>query len=253
MKRVTIRVPATTANLGPGFDAFGCALSLYTDVTFEETVTLKAELPTEDFLMQTDYYYLFDDESGEYGKVIGGSVRAPLDPESIHGGFYFYAQHMVQTVIFPGALDGDEILGIGHHTDGTLVSAGIGANGAKIALGEILAHGAGMDGPLGLHDGIRKFLRCFLRKTKHMKCQSLGSFTADTGQSCKLIRQILQCSGKILHNASLEQTAQIQAAGQTGHIVGSIGFSGTHSLIDCSNHHILQHLLRILLPLFERV
>ena len=40
------------------------------DVTFEETVTLKAELPTEDFLMQTDYYYLYDDESGEYGKVL---------------------------------------------------------------------------------------------------------------------------------------------------------------------------------------
>ena len=37
MKKVTIRVPATTANMGPGFDAFGCALSLYTDVTFEET------------------------------------------------------------------------------------------------------------------------------------------------------------------------------------------------------------------------
>ncbi len=37
MKRVTVRVPATTANLGPGFDAFGCALSLHTDVTFEET------------------------------------------------------------------------------------------------------------------------------------------------------------------------------------------------------------------------
>ena len=37
MNQVTIRVPATTANLGPGFDAFGCALNLYTDVTFEET------------------------------------------------------------------------------------------------------------------------------------------------------------------------------------------------------------------------
>ena len=37
MEKVTIRVPATTANLGPGFDAFGCALRLYTDVTFEET------------------------------------------------------------------------------------------------------------------------------------------------------------------------------------------------------------------------
>ncbi len=39
MNKVTVRVPATTANLGPGFDAFGCALSLYTDVTFEETDT----------------------------------------------------------------------------------------------------------------------------------------------------------------------------------------------------------------------
>ena len=37
MKKVTIRVPATSANLGPGVDAFGCALELYTDVTFEET------------------------------------------------------------------------------------------------------------------------------------------------------------------------------------------------------------------------
>ena len=37
MKKVTVRVPATTANLGPGFDAFGVALNLYTDVTFEET------------------------------------------------------------------------------------------------------------------------------------------------------------------------------------------------------------------------
>lgn len=34
MEQVTVRVPATTANLGPGFDAFGCALSLYTHVTF---------------------------------------------------------------------------------------------------------------------------------------------------------------------------------------------------------------------------
>ena len=36
MEKVTVRVPATTANLGPGFDCFGCALTLYTDVTFEK-------------------------------------------------------------------------------------------------------------------------------------------------------------------------------------------------------------------------
>lgn len=39
MKRVTVRVPATTANLGPGFDSFGLALSLYNNVTLEETAS----------------------------------------------------------------------------------------------------------------------------------------------------------------------------------------------------------------------
>ena len=35
MEKVSIRVPATSANLGPGFDSFGCALSLYNTYTFE--------------------------------------------------------------------------------------------------------------------------------------------------------------------------------------------------------------------------
>ena len=29
MKRVTVRTPATSANLGPGFDCFGCAFDFY--------------------------------------------------------------------------------------------------------------------------------------------------------------------------------------------------------------------------------
>lgn len=33
--RRTVRVPATTANLGPGFDSFGCALGLYNTYAFE--------------------------------------------------------------------------------------------------------------------------------------------------------------------------------------------------------------------------
>ena len=33
---VTVRVPATTANIGPGFDTSGCALALYNTFTFEE-------------------------------------------------------------------------------------------------------------------------------------------------------------------------------------------------------------------------
>ena len=33
---VTIRVPATTANLGPGFDCLGAALTLYACFSFEQ-------------------------------------------------------------------------------------------------------------------------------------------------------------------------------------------------------------------------
>lgn len=35
MSRVHVRVPATTANIGPGFDCLGCALSLHADFTCE--------------------------------------------------------------------------------------------------------------------------------------------------------------------------------------------------------------------------
>ena len=36
--KVSVKVPATTANLGPGFDCFGMALTLYNTVTLEELV-----------------------------------------------------------------------------------------------------------------------------------------------------------------------------------------------------------------------
>ncbi len=36
--KVTARVPATTANIGPGFDCFGLALPIYNEITIEETV-----------------------------------------------------------------------------------------------------------------------------------------------------------------------------------------------------------------------
>ncbi len=33
MNKITVRVPATTANIGPGFDSMGCALALYNYIT----------------------------------------------------------------------------------------------------------------------------------------------------------------------------------------------------------------------------
>jgi len=36
--KISVKVPATTANLGPGFDCFGMALTLYNKITIEELV-----------------------------------------------------------------------------------------------------------------------------------------------------------------------------------------------------------------------
>ncbi len=37
MKSVTVHVPATTANLGPGFDTLGLALDLWNETEFTQT------------------------------------------------------------------------------------------------------------------------------------------------------------------------------------------------------------------------
>ena len=36
--KISVKTPATIANLGPGFDSFGLALPLYNIVSVEETV-----------------------------------------------------------------------------------------------------------------------------------------------------------------------------------------------------------------------
>ncbi len=53
---VTICVPASTANIGPGFDSFGCALALYNEYTFEpadhlEIIGCPPEFSNEDNLV----------------------------------------------------------------------------------------------------------------------------------------------------------------------------------------------------------
>jgi homoserine kinase len=44
---VRVRVPASTANLGPGFDALGLALALYNEVTARETDTISVTVQGE--------------------------------------------------------------------------------------------------------------------------------------------------------------------------------------------------------------
>lgn len=41
---VTVRVPATTANMGPGFDAIGMALDLWNEVTLEVATSFSVHI-----------------------------------------------------------------------------------------------------------------------------------------------------------------------------------------------------------------
>lgn len=46
-RRVTVRVPATTANIGPGFDCAGMALDIWNEVTIERSATFSFEIEGE--------------------------------------------------------------------------------------------------------------------------------------------------------------------------------------------------------------
>ncbi len=104
MKTVTIRVPATTANLGPGFDAFGCALKLYTDVTFEET---------------------------EYGLEITGCDEAFTGPDNL--AYVSYCAVMASL--------NEEVKGVKIHIDAHIpVCRGLGSSAALLVAGAMGAN-----------------------------------------------------------------------------------------------------------------
>lgn len=64
--KVTVRVPATSANLGPGFDSFGLALTLYNEISLEETDSgleftgCSADYANEDNLIFVSYKAAMD-------------------------------------------------------------------------------------------------------------------------------------------------------------------------------------------------
>ncbi len=104
MNKVTIRVPATTANLGPGFDAFGCALGLYTDITFQET---------------------------EAGLTITGCDEAYTGPDNLAYTAYCAVLHTL----------GEEIRGVNIHIDAHIpICRGLGSSAALLVAGAMGAN-----------------------------------------------------------------------------------------------------------------
>ncbi|OFI07659.1 homoserine kinase [Clostridium acetireducens DSM 10703] len=71
---IKIKVPATTANVGPGFDSFGIALNLYNEIEIEETNKQTellqegnvSDIPKEKNLIYTSLTKVLDEHSYKY-------------------------------------------------------------------------------------------------------------------------------------------------------------------------------------------
>ena len=98
-------------------------------------------------------------------------------------------EHMVQAVVFPGALKGDDVFDVLHHADGGAVPLLIPADAAQPLLGEVEAHRAGMDLLMGGKEGVGEFLGPLLWLIQHVEGQPLGGFSADARQPLKLLHQ----------------------------------------------------------------
>lgn len=71
MKKVIVKVPATTANIGPGFDVLGMSLNLYN--------TLELELLTEKKIEITTIGEGKDEIKSDFNNLIWQSIKALLD------------------------------------------------------------------------------------------------------------------------------------------------------------------------------
>ena len=108
--KITIRVPATSANMGPGFDSLGVALSMYNSFTFELTEGgLTYDGCPEEFCNEENLAYVaFCLISGRAGKTFKGLHISMTTHVPVARGL-----GSSSTLIVAGAVAANEMLGCG--------------------------------------------------------------------------------------------------------------------------------------------
>ena len=108
--KITVRVPATSANMGPGFDSLGVALSMYNSFTFELTEGgLTYDGCPEEFCNEENLAYVaFCLISGRAGKTFKGLHISMNTHVPVARGL-----GSSSTLIVAGAVAANEMLGCG--------------------------------------------------------------------------------------------------------------------------------------------
>lgn len=119
-RKVTVKVPATSANLGPGFDTLGMALSFYDELEVEAVAG-----------------------EGAFVEVIGeGSGEVPTDASNL----------VVQSIIFTFNRLGQEVPGLRLKAHNIIPHGrGMGSSGAAVVSGIVAAKGL-LDGVVEISD-----------------------------------------------------------------------------------------------------
>lgn len=126
MVTCTVKVPATTANLGPGFDSVGCAFTLYNTLTFtlkDSGVTFSGceeKYATEDNLA----YISFRDVYTYSGKTVPGchisfdEISVPVSRGLGSSAALIVAGATAANFFLENALTKEEILGVCNNIEG---------------------------------------------------------------------------------------------------------------------------------------
>ena len=86
--QITVRAPASTSNLGPGFDIFGLALSLYSVFTFKRSEVLQISgcpeaFQNEDNLVLQGFREVFREAGQRFPSPAAWAVQAPASPPAL--------------------------------------------------------------------------------------------------------------------------------------------------------------------------
>ncbi len=124
-RKVIVKVPATTANMGPGFDCFGCAFQMYNTLTFEVTESgytfdgFEPQYENEDNLAIQGYHAVSDYlKAPRTGLHVTIQTDIPICRGLGSSSSLLAAGAIAANVLCDGNLDKDELLNLTTRIEG---------------------------------------------------------------------------------------------------------------------------------------